>query len=311
MNAQSIECKFCHSQAVVKYGTFEGMQRYFCKSCRRKFADNDALPKMKTPVWVIASALSQYYDGKSLSTIQQYLYSRYGAVYAKSSIYYWVLRFSREAVSLSNKFQPEIGETLLACESMMLVGTHKIWFWDVLDAHNSYLVSSHLSLKPENYNAGNTTVELRQESTTKPRVIVSTRVGDNGKKSESVWYKSTKDISYISNVMQERFTGTIDRFQTTLKIRNVVLRGYKNFKTATLLTDTWRVHYNFIKSFSGSGHAPPALNMPNPPFNTWLDIINLSTYKNYPPPNSLLGSRRSLNLSPEYFKELPLKGKYQ
>jgi transposase-like protein len=33
----------------VKYGTFQGMQRYFCKDCRRKFADNDSLPGMKTP----------------------------------------------------------------------------------------------------------------------------------------------------------------------------------------------------------------------------------------------------------------------
>ncbi len=311
MNEQPIECKYCHSTAVVKYGTFEGMQRYFCKSCQRKFADNDALPRMKTPVWVIASALSQYYDGKSLSTIQNYLNSRYGAVYAKSSIYYWVLRFSREAVALSNKFQPEIGDILLACESTMLVGTHKIWFWDVIDARSSYLISSHLSLKPENFNAGNTADEIRQKLSTEPSLIIFTRTGDNGKKSETVWYKSSKDILNISNIMQEAFTGTVERFQTTLKIRSVVLRGYKNLKTASLLTDTWQVHYNFFISFTGIGHTPPARKMTNPPFNTWLDVINLSTYKNNLPPKSLLGSRRSLNLRPESFNELPLKGKYR
>lgn len=33
-------CKYCGSPNVVKFGTFEGVQRYWCKNCERKFADN-------------------------------------------------------------------------------------------------------------------------------------------------------------------------------------------------------------------------------------------------------------------------------
>ncbi len=37
----NITCKYCYSPKVVKYGTFEGKQRYWCKVCKRKFVEGD------------------------------------------------------------------------------------------------------------------------------------------------------------------------------------------------------------------------------------------------------------------------------
>ena len=34
---QPIVCKNCGSEGVVKYGTYKGIQRYYCKACKRKF----------------------------------------------------------------------------------------------------------------------------------------------------------------------------------------------------------------------------------------------------------------------------------
>ena len=53
-----MNCKYCQSANIVKFGTFQGIQHYWCKDCKRKFADNEALPKMKTDVKVISAALS-------------------------------------------------------------------------------------------------------------------------------------------------------------------------------------------------------------------------------------------------------------
>jgi hypothetical protein len=39
---KAITCKNCGSNAVVKFGSYKGVQRYWCKSCQRKFkADAD------------------------------------------------------------------------------------------------------------------------------------------------------------------------------------------------------------------------------------------------------------------------------
>lgn len=45
--AVQINCKYCQSENTIKYGLFEGKQRYWCKDCERKFVP-DTLPKMKT-----------------------------------------------------------------------------------------------------------------------------------------------------------------------------------------------------------------------------------------------------------------------
>jgi transposase-like protein len=66
-----MNCKYCESPNVVKYGTFNGVQRYWCKDCKRKFVP-DKLPKMKTDVNIIAAALSCYFGGMPLDAIQNY-----------------------------------------------------------------------------------------------------------------------------------------------------------------------------------------------------------------------------------------------
>ena len=44
-----VVCKYCASKDVVKYGSYESKQRYWCKVCKRKFIPNDSLFRMKTP----------------------------------------------------------------------------------------------------------------------------------------------------------------------------------------------------------------------------------------------------------------------
>ena len=46
---EDITCKNCGSTAVVKFGKFKGVQRFWCKSCHRKFKADDDLYRMKVP----------------------------------------------------------------------------------------------------------------------------------------------------------------------------------------------------------------------------------------------------------------------
>ena len=33
----NLTCKHCGAAGVLKYGTYKGVQRYWCKVCKRKF----------------------------------------------------------------------------------------------------------------------------------------------------------------------------------------------------------------------------------------------------------------------------------
>ena len=44
-----IACKYCGSNAVVKFGSYKGIPRYWCKSCQRKFKADDTMFKVTYP----------------------------------------------------------------------------------------------------------------------------------------------------------------------------------------------------------------------------------------------------------------------
>jgi transposase-like protein len=48
----SVTCKYCGSPSVVKHGFVEGVQKYLCKVCKRRFSADDRLFCMKTPASV-------------------------------------------------------------------------------------------------------------------------------------------------------------------------------------------------------------------------------------------------------------------
>ena len=62
-------CKFCNSENIIKYGTYGGVQLYFCKDCGSKFKDDDTTFHMKTPTNQVTSALNMWYEGMSIKGI--------------------------------------------------------------------------------------------------------------------------------------------------------------------------------------------------------------------------------------------------
>jgi ribosomal protein L37AE/L43A len=65
-----VTCKFCGSQDTRKYGTYKGIQNYFCNECKTKFTGTDALSHGRVSPQFIANALNEYYGGMSFHDIQ-------------------------------------------------------------------------------------------------------------------------------------------------------------------------------------------------------------------------------------------------
>ena len=41
-----VQCKYCQSPNVIKFGTHVGIQRYWCKDCKRKYPIKNGIPIM-------------------------------------------------------------------------------------------------------------------------------------------------------------------------------------------------------------------------------------------------------------------------
>ena len=270
----NIVCKYCGSLDVVKFGTFQGIQRYWCKDCKRKFADNKALPKMKTDVNIISAALSCYYGGMPLDAIQRHLQQQYKVYYSEMGIYNWIRRFSKEAVDRIKDFQPIVGDTWIADETVLKVGGRNIWFFDVIDKKTRYLLASRLAESRTIKQAALVMNEARRRAGKSPERIITDRLAAYIDGIELVFGSSAKHIQ-SKPFTDVNSTNIIERFQGTLKDRTKIIRGFKNMTTAEILTDAWLVHYNFFKEHESLGNIPPAQKMGIPtPFKDWAEVVS-------------------------------------
>jgi len=277
-NNKSIICKYCNSLNVVKYGTHEGIQRYWCKDCKRKFADNDALPEMKTATKIIASALSCYFGGMPLDAIQRHLQQQFGVYYSEMGIYNWVRRFSKEAIDRVKDFQPIVGDTWIADETVLKVGGKNVWFFDVIDEKTRYLLASRLAESRTIKETALVMKEAQRRAGKSPKRIITDKMTAYPDGIEFVFGAETEHIQ-SKPFTDVNSTNIIERFQGTLKDRTKVVRGFKNMDTARLLTEAWLVHYNFFKEHETLGNIPPAVKMGDTPIKDWAEVISQTKVK--------------------------------
>ncbi len=275
-----MNCKYCSSPNVIKFGTFQGIQRYWCKDCKRKFADNRALPTMKTPIEHISSALSCYFGGMPLDAIQRHLQQQFNVYYSEMGIYNWVRRFSQEAIDRVKDFQPIVGDTWIADETVLKVGGRNVWFFDVIDEKTRYLLASRLTEGRATKDAALVLNEAKRRAGKSPKKILTDKMGAYINAIDLVFGSATKHIQ-SKPFTDVNSTNIIERFQGTLKDRTKVVRGFKHMDTARLLTQAWLVHYNFFKEHTTLRDVPPAVKMGGTPIKDWAEVV--SETKTLPP----------------------------
>lgn len=174
MELIEFRCKFCGSPNGICYGTTGGVQYWWCKDCNRKFADNKALPEMKTPTNQIAAALSCYYRGMSLDEIRGHLDQQYNN--CPSTIYEWVTRFSGEAANRAREIHPNVGDVWIADETILDIGGNKVWFRDLIDIKTRFLLSSHMSFRRTSQHAQALVEKAAHRAGKLPKVIITDKL---------------------------------------------------------------------------------------------------------------------------------------
>jgi putative transposase len=114
-----MNCKYCQSDNVNKYGLYKGIQRYFCRDCNRKFVSSDTIPKMQNSTKVIADSLNMHYEGMSLNEIRRNFIQQDGNYVSKVTPYNWEKRFTVLAKKEADKYTPKVGDTWIADETVV------------------------------------------------------------------------------------------------------------------------------------------------------------------------------------------------
>jgi transposase-like protein len=269
-----VACKNCGSNAVYKFGTYKGTQLYMCKSCKRKFADNKALPRMRTPTDQISDALNMHYEGMSLNAIKRNLKQQNNYDVSDVAIYKWIDRFTDDAVRETRDLHPKVGDVWVADETVLDIDGKNVWFWDIIDAKTRFLLASHVSFTRTTKDAESLMRKAAKRAGKTPKQVLTDKLASYLDGIEVVFGGDTEHVRSKGFTVQPN-TNLIERFHGTLKDRTKVMRGLKNIESAIEFTDGWLVHYNFLRPHSALDDKTPAEEAGlKSPYKNWADVVN-------------------------------------
>jgi putative transposase len=274
---QKITCKHCGSEDVKKYGQLNGIPRYFCKSCNRKFKADDNLVGMRLPTEQISTALHDYYDGgSSVRSIGRHILSETGKTPSTATIYEWIQKYSQYLTESIKDYHPtNIGNEWVADETVLKIGGSQLWLWDIIDTKTRVLLASRLSRRRSKQDAQILIDNAVKMAGHEPKTVATDQLVSY----LDVFYG--KDADHIQGSPfshKEKSTSLIERWHGTLKGRTKVMRGLKNFETAHDFTKTYLAYYNFLRPHESLGKTPMAEAGVSYPYKDWNEVI-----RNYKP----------------------------
>jgi transposase-like protein len=240
-------CKVCGSPHTVRDGMIKGTQRWECRTCGRKFLDNDARPGMKTPFPQVQSAIRMYYGGMSLNTVCREIQQKHHNFPSVSTVYEWINRYSHQVQAEAINYHPEVGDTWVADEITVKISGKQIWVWDVIDTKTHFLLASQLSL---NHNAKDpqTLIERAIEKAGKiPKIVVSDKLAMLIEEAKHGFETGNSDERRITFSVNKQPTFDSERVHDALQRRVNLMSDLKNIDKAVEFIGGWLIYYNYFR----------------------------------------------------------------
>jgi putative transposase len=273
-------CKYCQSKNIIKFGTYKGNQRYFCNDCKRKFTPLDTLPKMKTPINQIASAIGMYFDGLSLNDVRRQIKWIYKNDISDFAVYNWVDRFTKDSFKITQSYQPKVGYVWAADETVVDIGGQKYWLFDVIDIKTRFLLASRLAEKRMVEDVQKVMKEAYKRCGIVPKVIMTDSLNAYEQGIKNVFGNKAKQLK-VGKFVARPNNNIIERMHGTIKERTKIMRGLKDKKSAEIILDGFFINYNFFRphgtlSANGKDITPAQKAGIKFPFESWELLIKNS-----------------------------------
>jgi transposase-like protein len=279
LEEDTIECKYCNSNNVIKYGTQSDTQLYYCKDCQRKFKDDDSLFGGRVSANDVSSALLEYYSGLSVNDIRRRILQEKGYEPAQSTVYQWIDKYTQAAVDYYSQFKPNVGDTWIADETVLhLDGGIDVWLWDVIDEDTRFLLASKMSYRRTIEDAKILFELAYRRAGKEPKVIVTDKLNLYPEAVSQVFGGKSEHSRSSPFVEKDGSTRRIERWHETLKERTKVLYGLRNPNSALAFLDGFFAYYNFIRPHEGLDHRTPA-EAAGIKYNvkTWADVARIGS----------------------------------
>lgn len=283
-----MNCKYCQSDRVIKYGIDKGTQMYYCRGCRRKYARNDTLPQMHTRTADLAEALNLYYSGMSLNDIRRNFIDQDNNYFSKATINNWITRFTAAAIKETNSIKPDVSHCWLIKEIAIGFDPEKVIMGQIylksrsvrkaglrliLDTHSRFLISLHWDSEDDFTDVRGLMAAAEQKAGKAPDVVVTDQTGVTFTNTGCAYNEKSAGQMCFKNDPQ-----LISSFDDILDQRTRFVCALKNQSTQVKFLQGWQVHYNFFKTQDRLGGKTPAqLAAIDFPYRDWKSLIEVSS----------------------------------
>jgi transposase-like protein len=267
---KTVRCKYCGTHEIVKYGSYKGIPRYFCKSCGRKFKDDDQVFHMSIPAAYIECVLNLYYSGMHINDIRNSLQQNFSYYPSATLIHFWIDKYTEKAEQMTHNGQPQVGDTWVAGERPIRLNGKRGWLYEIIDDETFFLLAS-LIVPTRTTDLAKKLIQRASEVARKKPKIVMVYIPF------SAFNSMEKGADYLSQqVPRETFA---DRYRIGIlsdanmsRIRN--LNSLRTITTAERFFKGLSIHYNYFESNEKlKGQTPALAAKINYPFHSWKDLI--------------------------------------
>jgi len=252
-------CKYCHSDKIVKHGVRANIQRYLCKNCNHHFYDNAVtFPRMRVDSQVIVTSLNMFYSGLSTRKVVEQIANIFGEHISQTTVWYWIHQYSELIGEYIETLKPKLSGEYHHDETEIKVGGHGRYFWETIDEDTRYIVAHLLTESRTSEDAK--TVFRQALKVQKPTVLYTDGSFAYDDAYNKVFYSRYKEerVEWVRRVgIKARKTNNkVERLHGTLKDRLKPLRGLKNDERAKSLLDGYVINYNFCRKHQSIGKTP-------------------------------------------------------
>ena len=262
-----IKCPYCGSNKIIKAGVLKNKrgltQKYKCKECNRHFVRRDGFQKMKTPSYIIITALDLRVKGLSFGKIKLHIKEKYGVEIHRSNILYWERKYANMIDKFTCKFKLFTSENLHADEVFFREkgqrGSDFLYYWDCIDYDTKYIVADHISYERNEQEAIIFLNKVKNSLGSPPVNFHTDNSYDYPPAIRRVFGRKSKVKHIHFPAWKRKFRNNpIERFHNTLKENYKVMRRFVNKNSAYSYLTLFRNYYNFIRPHKSLNWRTPA-----------------------------------------------------
>jgi transposase-like protein len=256
LDRSRVRCKFCESQEVVKNGLRNNVQYWLCKRCGHGFVDNQALPKMKYPLEIVAKAVDDFYKGASLLDISRDVRQSTGNLPSISAVYEWIRKLTLSGLKEVKKHQPQVSDRWVVTVTSIWLNHNMYLYINMLDSETQFIIASRLG----KFKEIKTVFESAREIANKcPFWIVTDGWRGYGDVIEQVFGADAAHLvihPFQSEDVSPDYLDYLQRWKKIFKIKYKLLRHPD--ENTQLVVDGMGLCYNYFTTLGNLGQKTPA-----------------------------------------------------